>query len=92
MLTLQKLKDMESDTVFATKLSLDNEDGLFMANTGKELRWVAVRGRVYDWCIYCHFSEYDTEWIKRRGDKVHDKRNIKNLVICDDEALKMYRY
>jgi hypothetical protein len=92
MLTLQILKEMLPDTILATGTMMDNEDGLFMNNTGRELRWVAVRGYIHDWCIYCHYSEYDVEYIKRCGDKVCDKRNIKRLVKCDDEAFKMYRY
>ena len=91
MLTLKMLKDMPSGTIFATGISSDTPDGLFMANTGKELRWVAVRGEIHDWAIYCHFSEHDTEWIRRQGDKVHMEENIKKLVLCDKEALRMYR-
>jgi hypothetical protein len=92
MLTLQALKDMKPDEIIATGTSNDSPDGLFMANTNRELRWVAVRGGIYDWCIYCHFADKDIEWIKRQGDKVCDERHIKKLVPCDDEAFEMYRY
>ena len=92
MLTLQELKDMEPRMVFAKGKSLDNEHGLFMAGTGRELRWVACRGYIYDWAIYCHTSDKTMEWIKKHGDKVHDERNIKMLVPCDDESFKMYRH
>lgn len=92
MLTLQQLKDMKPDTVFATGLAIDEPNGLFMAHTGKELRWVATRGGIHDWTIYCHFSDKSEEWIKRQGDKVHDEKHIKMLVPCDDEAFKMYRF
>lgn len=92
MLTLQQLKDMPSDDIFATGVAIDNEDGLFMANTGKELRWVAVRGGIHDWAIYYHFSDKSADWIRSYGDKVYDERNIKKLVPCNEEAFALYRY
>lgn len=92
MLTLQKLKEMEPHQVIDTGTAFDDTNGLFMANTGKMLRWVAVRGGIHDWCIYCHYDYHDVEWIKRNGDKVTSKIHIERLVPCDDEAFKMYRY
>lgn len=93
MLTTKMLDDMPPGTIFATGEMLDNEDGLFMANTGKMLRWVAVRGSgIPDWTIYCHLAEHDIEWIKRHGDKVCDERHIKKCVECDEAAFKMFRY
>ncbi len=92
MLTLQKLKDLNPG-IFATGIAIDEPNGLFMARTGKELRWVAVRGSgIHDWVIYCHFSDKDEEWIRSYGDKVYEKRHIRKLVPCNDEAFKMYRY
>lgn len=92
MLTPEQLKAMPSDDIFASGTAMDNEDGLFMANTGKKLRWVAVRGGIHDWAIYCHFADKREDWIRRHGDKVCDERHIKKLVPCNDEAFKMYRY
>lgn len=92
MLTLQQLKDMPPESIFATGIAMDTEDGLFMANTGKELRWVAQRGGYWDWAIYVHFSEHDEDYISRCGDKVHSDNNIKMLVPCDEEAFRMYRH
>ena len=92
MLTLGKLKVMTPNTLFAEGTANDDPNGLFMANTNRLLRWVAVRGEIHNWCIYCHFAEHDSEWIKRHGDKVIDGKYIKKLVPCDDEAFKMYRY
>ena len=91
-MTLQQLKDMEPDTIFATGTANDDPQGLFMANTNRQLRWVAVRGGIYDWAIYCHFADKDVEWIKRQGDKVGMESHIKKLVPCDDEAFEMYRF
>jgi len=92
MLTLEKLKGIQKHAIFATGTAMDNELGLFMANTGKELRWVAVTGEIGDWCIYCHFADRSQEWIRNQGDKVCSERNIKMCVPCDDEAFKRYRY
>ena len=92
MITLQKLKDMKPGTIFAEGIAMDSPGGLFMANTGKVLRWIAVRGGIYDWAIYCHFADKSTEYVKSQGDKVISAKNIKMLVSCSNEAFKMYRY
>jgi len=92
ILTLEQLKAMPPDTIFATGTAMDNKNGLFMANTNKELRWVAVRGGIWDWAIYCHFADKTIEWISNWGDKVIMENNIRKLVPCDDEAFQMYRY
>jgi len=92
MLTLQKLKDMPPKTIFATGEILDNPHGINMTNSGKRLRWVAVRGGMWDWAIYCHWAEHSAEWVSRQGDKVMSEHNIKHLVDCDDEAFAMYRF
>ncbi len=63
-----------------------------MCGSGKLLRWVAVRGGIHDWCIYCHYADKSVEWIKAQGDKVCIERNIKSCVPCDDESFAMYRY
>lgn len=93
MLTQKMLEQMPFDTVFATGLATDEPNGLFLANTGKQLRWVAVRGGFGsgDWAIYAHTADNDIEWIKRHGDKVHDESHIRRCVECDDEALARYR-
>jgi len=93
MLTLQQLKEeIEPEVIFASGTAIDKEDELFMANTGKELRWVAVRGGIEDWAIYCDFSYKNNEWIKQWGDKIHSEKHIRLLVPCDDEAFALYRH
>ena len=91
MLTLQKLKDMAADTIFATGVTVDGYDAVNMYGNGDELRWVAVRGGIHDWAIYVGPSDWSEEDIKLSGDKVHNKISIKELVPCDEEALEMYR-
>lgn len=92
ILTLQMLKEMEPNKIFRTGTSNDSPEGLFMANTNRQLKWVAVRGGIYDWAIYCHFADKDIEWIKQYGDKVYNEDHIKKLVPCDEEAFEMYRF
>jgi len=92
MLTVEQLKAMPARTIFATGTAIDAPDGLFMTGSGKELRWVAVRGGIYDWTIYCHFSIYDQDWIRDHGDKVCFDSHIKKLVPCTDEAFGLYRF
>jgi len=92
MLTLKRLKEMESDTMFLKGESVDSPDGINMINSGKQLRWVAIRGGIPDWAIYCHWADKDWDWIKRQGDKVYSEETIKRLVPCDEEAFEMYRH
>jgi hypothetical protein len=92
MLTIDALKEMKPDSIFATGTELDVPGGLYMAGTGRELRWIAQRGMIHDWAIYCHFSDKPEDWIARRGDKVNTERHIRKLVPCDDAAFSMYRY
>lgn len=92
MLTLEQLKAMPPGTIFATGTANDDPKGLFMANTNRQLRWVACRGGIHDWAIYCHFADKSEQWIQRHGDKVHMEKHIRKLVPCTDEALAMYRY
>lgn len=92
MLTLKQLKDMPENTMFATGKTTDNPEGINMTGSGRELRWVAVRGTIHDWAIYIHESYHSKEYIKDHGDKVTDEHNIKKLEPCEDEAFEMYRY
>ena len=90
MLTIEKLKEMPEGIFKAGTIS-DNPEGINMSNSGKLLRWVAVRGVIHDWTIYCHWADSSFEWIEKHGDKVHFKSHIKKLILCDDEAFQMYR-
>lgn len=92
MLTLEDLKNMEPKTIIAKGEVLDSPIGINITNSGKMLRWVAVRGGIHDWCIYCHFANKSYEYIRASGDKIIFEENIKRLVPCTIEAFKMYRY
>jgi len=95
MLTIKQLKGMEPGVIFKEEVAIDCEDGLFLAGTGKEVKWVAVRGYIHDWDIYAdnpYSPQFDFAGVKAMGDKVTIKENIQKLVPCDEEAFKMYRY
>jgi len=92
MLTLEKLKEMKPGTIFAKGTVSDNSVGINMTGSGNLLRWLAVRGVIHDWAIYCHWASRSFDWIRQSGDKVTSESNIRKLVPCNDEAFKMYRY
>jgi len=94
MLTLEALKAMKPYEMFANGVTIDNSSGVNMTNTNRVLRWVACRGRIHDWAIYCYFEDegWSLQQIHNNGEKVTNEANIKRLVDCDDEAFKMYRY
>lgn len=93
MLTLKKLKEMEPG-IFAQGEVVDGPEGANMANTGKIVKWVAVRGQFHDWAVYCDnpFSPcFDYQEVADVGDKIHTREYVTRLVPCDKEALEMYR-
>ncbi|MBC8527305.1 MAG: hypothetical protein H8D22_10735 [Candidatus Cloacimonetes bacterium] len=89
-LTLKQLEEMKSLTVFAKGETVDSPDGINMTNSGKPLRWIAVRGHISDWAIYCSWSDKSWEWIKSYGAKIASEISIKRLVPCEDDAFQMY--
>lgn len=69
MLTLQMLKDMPMGTIFAQ----GNDEGT---------KWVAVRGGIHDWAIYCGLGDVEPRELKDKGVKqeslfFYDPRNGK---------------
>jgi hypothetical protein len=96
ILTLDKLKKLKPESIFAKGYLIDSNEGCPLANTGRKVRWVAVRGWIHDWAIYCQNPHYAGTWswerIQQMGDKIPFEECIKQLVPCDEEAFKMYRY
>ena len=91
MLTIEKLKEMPIG-IFDSGTVSDNSIGINISDSGELLRWVAVRGGIHDWAIYCHWASATVEWIRAYGDKVHNDNYIKRLVECDEESFNMYRH
>lgn len=89
-LTLEMLIGMKPG-IFAQGETVDSPEGCNMTGNGQRLRWVASRGDIHDWAIYVGREHQSYGEVKAIGDKVHDENNIKRLVPCTDEALKMYR-
>lgn len=94
MLTLEKLKDLESHSIIAQGEATNSPEDIFMTDSdiGRGMRWVAKRGLIDDWAIYIHWNEHDIDYIKKHGIKLTGKDNIKKLVPCTPEAFERYRY
>jgi len=86
LLTKDMLKVMPPDTIFATGFTMNK--GLYQ----EPVRWVAVRGGIWDWAIYYHKKESSIDYVRNSGDKCITESIIKQLVPCDESAFKMYRY
>ena len=91
MLTIEKLRGMSPDRIFASGRAelMDYWD----ANKTMQVDWVACRGGIHDWAIYAILSseKWSNERIASFGDKVRNREEIKKLVPCDEGAMKMYR-
>ena len=87
MLDKKMLEDMPPETIFATGETQDNRLARDIP-----LRWVAVRGRIYDWTIYYHHLDRGIGTVASEGDKCITEKAIRELVSCDDEAFALYRY
>lgn len=83
---------MEPHSIFASGYANDAPGGINMLNSGRRLRWVAVRGGIHDWAIYCGLATNTDGYIRDVGDKIHNEMTIRSLVPCTDEAFKMYRH
>lgn len=101
-LTVNALKEMGPEKVFATGETTNDPEGVFITreHLGRKLLWIAKRGDVYDWTIYIGWAEYQIgdhpltpigyHRILSNGDKVM-KEDAKKLVPCTDEAFNLYR-
>ena len=91
-LTRQQFDEIPLGEVFATGVLPNSPDGIFMANNGGDLRWVAKKGWGYDWAVYCHWAHNSVEYVRDYGDKVTTEKYIRRCVPCTDEVFKIYRY
>ncbi len=91
-MTSAEFDKIPEGTIFATGILPNSPEGIFMTNSGGNLRWIAKKGYANDWAIYCHWDSTDVEYIEQSGDKVGTTGNIlKCLPDCVD-ILKLYRY
>lgn len=94
LLTLARLTEMKPGEIIATGTTLNHPEGVYMTNNfiGRKLLWVAKRGYIHDWAVYCLWEdEANVQTVLARGDKITTQSYIRMLVPCDDEALAMYR-
>lgn len=70
--------------------SHDHKDGVNFQLSGKEVKWVAVKGGMGDWAIYFADLDKTLDWIKKHGYKLL-KEDVRNLVDVSDEVLANYR-
>lgn len=91
-LTEEQFKALPKGEMFATGVLPNSPKGLFMTNGGGELRWVAKKGQIDDWAIYCHWADWTESEIMSNGDKVDNKIHIQRCVPCTDAVLKLYRH
>lgn len=91
-MTLDEFKALPFDEVFATGILPNSPDGIFMTNDGGKLRWVAKKGRINDWAVYCHWDYKSEEYVKTNGDKLFEETHIQRCVPCTEEVMKLYRH
>jgi L-rhamnose mutarotase len=88
MLTIKKLKKIKPYSIFATG---ETKLVRYLNYPEEKVRWVAERGKTYDWAIYYGNPICSFEYIRSLGDKLHDGSKIRELVPCDDATYLRYR-
>lgn len=86
------LSKLPNDFIFATGVTVNSPEGIYMTNNnvGKELRWVATTGYGGDWMIYTYWHPTPISYVTDYGEKVMNKENVKKLVNCDTDSLSLY--
>ena len=92
MITLQGFNKIPYDGIFNSGTTIDNPEGINMNNSGQPLKWIAKKGGGDDWAIYIHFEGHSDDFIKKHGQKVSDRDNIRKLITCDAEMFAKYRF
>lgn len=91
MLTAQILNDLAPGTIIARGEIVDGPLGYNATGSGRQLRWIAVRGGAPDWAVYCYWAESDWDFVRSSGDKIKRRDVIERLVPCTADALERYR-
>ena len=92
ILTFEEFEKLPFKKPFASGVIDNSPEGLFMTTEGGQLRWVAKKGTIQDWAIYCQWSNLSEEYILKYGDKVQNNKHILKCVPCDERTLKNYRH
>ena len=93
VLTEKILDEMSPGTVIAQGEAEDSPAGLNMMGSGRQLRWIAIRGEgTADWAIFAHYRIYTYGEVSQYGDKVCDHVNITRVIPCTNGALARYRF
>lgn len=92
VLSMKKFNDIPAGKRFAQGEQIDDPAGLHVMNSGKPIRWVAVKGYANDWCIYCHWATVSFDYVESNGDKVTLEHNIQKVVPCTQEVFARYRF
>lgn len=92
VLTMNMLNCIPPLTIIATGLIIDSPEGINIANTKKELRWVLKLGGFKDWVIYIGPAINTIEEIERNGDKIGSPYNLAKLIDFSPEVEQRYRY
>jgi len=90
MMTIERLSEFKQGQIFRQGRLPDNPKGLNMANTGKMLKFVAVKQHGDCWTVFTHYNTMSTDNILKHGDTVIREDNIRRCVPCTDEVFKNY--
>lgn len=90
-MTLEEYEKIPDGEVF--RIITTRHHHIIRINGGwPELLFACVKDDAHLWCIYYHYPSNGLEYVLTAGDKVIDKRNITELIPCDQGMLDMYRY
>lgn len=92
MITLEIFKKLPNSQPFLIGLTIDDYTGVNLNGTGELRKFVAQKGDVDDWALYLGLPDWSYERVMEMGFKIYDKKNIMNVVNCEDEVLNLYRY
>jgi len=91
MFTRDKLDKLKPGIIFASGLDFDNLEGIYLWNTEKLIKWVAVKGHsLNDWAMYADKANKNVEYIKDFGIKL-SKEEAEKLIMGTDEFMDSYR-
>lgn len=91
MITIAEFNAIPYGEIFDRGTATDNAEGINMTDSGNVLKWIAKKGGGDDWNIYVHFDGHDEAFIKKHGQKISDKDNVRKLITCDDQMMAKYR-